>query len=173
MTVARTPTPNSWQAVVFYNDAMVVNGPVWYALARVKPLRALTINGRRMRAVYVSPATNDGSAFMQHVVLIWSACGHSYGVGFHAVDGSDKALALDVELARGIRLVGPAATARASGRQLKQDTLLRPRQLGLRHIAKGTSAGLATATIAVIVATPCRVRDLSSTFQSTRNYAFP
>jgi hypothetical protein len=89
------------------NDAKVVNGPGWYPSARVKPLRRLTINGWRMRAVYVPPATNDDSAFMYHVVLIWTVGGHTYGVGFHNMHGIPRTLALDKALAKGIRLIGP------------------------------------------------------------------
>lgn len=92
------------------NYAKVVNGPAWYPSARVRPLRWITINGSRVRAVYVPPATNEGSAFANHVVLIWTADGHTYGVGFHNVHGVRQTLALDVALVRGIRLVGPGAT---------------------------------------------------------------
>jgi hypothetical protein len=89
------------------NYAKVVNGPAWYPGARVRPLRWLRINRWRMRAVYVPPATNDGSAFAHHVVLIWTVGDHTYGVGFHNVGGLRKTLALDTELARGIKLVPP------------------------------------------------------------------
>jgi hypothetical protein len=60
-----------------------------------------------MRAVYVPPRTNDGSAFAHHVVLIWTVSGHTYGVGFHNVHGLRPTLDLDVALARGVRLVPP------------------------------------------------------------------
>jgi hypothetical protein len=86
--------------------ATLVNGPAWYPGARTTPLTWVTVDGRRMRAVLVPPATNDGSAFMHHVVLIWTAGGHTYGVGFHDVHGIRATLALDERLARGIRLVG-------------------------------------------------------------------
>jgi hypothetical protein len=89
------------------NDAKVVNGPGWYPAARVRPLRRLTINGWRMRAVYVPSATNAGSAVADHVVLIWAVDGHTYAVGFHNVDGLRRTLELDVALARAIELVGP------------------------------------------------------------------
>jgi hypothetical protein len=89
------------------NDAKVVNGPAWYPGARVRPLRSLTINGRRMRAVYVPAKSNAGSAFARHVVLIWTVGGHTYGVGFHNEDGLRKTLDLDTALARAVRLVGP------------------------------------------------------------------
>jgi hypothetical protein len=89
------------------NHAKLVNGPAWYPKARVRPLAWVTINGRRMRAVYAPRATNDGSAFQNHVVLIWTVRGHTYGVGFHNVDGIRQTLRLDKELVRGIELVGP------------------------------------------------------------------
>jgi hypothetical protein len=90
------------------SDAKVVNGPAWYPSARVRPLRSLTISGWRMRAVYVSPRTNEGSAFQRHVVLIWTVGGHTYGVGFHNVHGLRPTLDLGAALARGVRLVAPA-----------------------------------------------------------------
>jgi len=59
-----------------------------------------------MRSVYVPLATNDGSAFMNHVVLIWTDAGHTYGIGFHNTKGIHGTLLLDEELAKHIRLVG-------------------------------------------------------------------
>jgi hypothetical protein len=61
-----------------------------------------------MRAVYVPPRTNDGSAFARHVVLIWTVHGHTYGLGFHNEDGLRETLDLDVALAREVKLVAPA-----------------------------------------------------------------
>jgi hypothetical protein len=90
------------------SGAKVVNGPAWYPGARVRPLRSLTINGWRMRAVYVPVKTNAGSAFMRHVVLIWTVRGHTYGIGFHKVHGLGATLGLDAALARGVRLIAPA-----------------------------------------------------------------
>lgn len=87
------------------NDAKVVNGPAWYPGARVRLLERLTLNGWRMRAVYVPPQMNDGSAFSGHVVLIWTMGGHTYGIGFHRVDGLRATLELDKALVGGIRLV--------------------------------------------------------------------
>jgi hypothetical protein len=89
-------------------DAKVVNGPAWYPGARVRPLRSLTINGWRIRAVYAPVKTNAGSAFMRHVVLIWTVRGHTYGIGFHNVHGLGATLHLDAALARGVRLIKPA-----------------------------------------------------------------
>jgi hypothetical protein len=85
----------------------LVNGPAWYPGQRVRPLGWVEVNGRRMREIYVPPLTNDGSAFMHHVVLAWSIGRHTYGIGFHNTRGIPHALAMDEELARYIRLVGP------------------------------------------------------------------
>jgi hypothetical protein len=89
------------------NDAKVVNGPAWYPGARVRLLSRVTINSWRMRAVFVPPATNDGSAFADHVVLVWTVGEHTYGVGFHDITGLHQTLLLDEQLANHIRLVGP------------------------------------------------------------------
>jgi hypothetical protein len=89
------------------NYAKVVNGPAWNPQARVRPLGWVQIKGWRMRSVYVPPATNDGSAFMHHVVLIWNDGGHTYGIGFHDVRGIHRTLLLDEELARHVKLVRP------------------------------------------------------------------
>jgi hypothetical protein len=90
------------------SGAKVVNGPAWYPGAQVRSLRSLTINGWRMRAVYVPVKTNAGSAFMRHVVLIWTVRGHTYGIGFHKVHSLGATLDLDAALARGVRLIAPA-----------------------------------------------------------------
>jgi hypothetical protein len=89
------------------NYAKVVNGPAWYPKARVKPLAWVTINGWRMRAVFAPQATNDGSSFSHHVVLIWTVGERTYGVGFHDVTNIRDTLLRDEELARSIKLVAP------------------------------------------------------------------
>jgi hypothetical protein len=89
------------------NYAKVVNGPGWYPRARVQPIAWVSIKGWRMRAVYVPPATNDGSAFAHHVVLIWTVGHHTYGFGFHNLHGRRETLLLDEELARHLILVRP------------------------------------------------------------------
>jgi len=100
LVITASPTP-------LRNDAKLVNGPAWYPAARVKPLSWLTINGWRTRAVFVPQATNDGSAFAHHVVLIRTVRQHTYGVGFHDVRGIQPTLTLDEQLAKTIQLVGP------------------------------------------------------------------
>lgn len=87
------------------DDAKLVNGPAWQSSMRVEPVTRVTINGWRMHAVFVPPATNEGSAFMQHVVLIWTVGTHTYGVGFHDVRGIQATLRRDEELTKSVRLV--------------------------------------------------------------------
>jgi len=58
-----------------------------------------------MRAVFAPAATNDGSAFANHVVLIWTVGAHTYAIGFHAFIGIARALELDKEVAAYVRLV--------------------------------------------------------------------
>jgi hypothetical protein len=87
--------------------ARLVNGPAWYPGAAVRTLGQVTIGGRRMRVVHAPAATNAGSAFADHVVLIWTAAGHTYGVGFHDVDGLSATRRLTEALARGLDLVEP------------------------------------------------------------------
>jgi hypothetical protein len=89
--------------------ARVVNGPAWYPRARVRPLDWVTVGGQRMRAVYAPRSTNGGSAFSDHVVLIWTTGGHTYGIGFHNVEGIRETLELDEGLAGGIELVRGAS----------------------------------------------------------------
>ncbi|MDX6534615.1 MAG: hypothetical protein QOF68_2359, partial [Gaiellales bacterium] len=52
----------------------------------------MTINDWRVRAVYASQRTNAGSAFANHVVLIWTVGRHTYGVGFHNDQGIPETL---------------------------------------------------------------------------------
>ena len=87
------------------NYAKLVNGPAWSPSARVRPIASVTIRGRRMRAVFVPP-TND-SAFIHHVVLIWTVGRHTYGIGFHDITTVRETLLLDEELAQHIELVRP------------------------------------------------------------------
>lgn len=90
-----------------HNYAKVVNGPAWSPAQRVKPLALLNIKDWRVRAVFVPDATNEGSAFMHHVVFIWTVGHHTYGVGFHDVRGVEQTLRLDRELVARIKLIGP------------------------------------------------------------------
>lgn len=53
-----------------------------------------------MRWYFVPPNLNEGSAFQQHLVLVWTTAGHTYAYGFHGVDTIADARALDLELVR-------------------------------------------------------------------------
>ncbi len=85
----------------------VVNGPIWRDICpcRVRPIRSLRINGWKIQAVFVPPAANEGSAFAGHVVMIWTVSGHTYGAGFHDLDGVRQTLRRDEELVRAMKLV--------------------------------------------------------------------
>ena len=82
-----------------------MNGPVWQPGQTVRSLGYRRVGHWRMKVVFVAPYTNDGSAFASHVVLIWTVGGHTYAVGFHDVSSIKQTLALDLTLARGIRLI--------------------------------------------------------------------
>jgi hypothetical protein len=60
-----------------------------------------------MHAVFVPEAQNEGSAFMDHVVLIWTTEGHTYGVGVRAPAGISRSLQLAKALAQQIELTKP------------------------------------------------------------------
>jgi hypothetical protein len=70
------------------------------------PARLGIRQGATVREVFVPTATDDGSAFADHLVLIWTVGGHTYGIGFHDLHGICATLGLDVALARDIELVG-------------------------------------------------------------------
>jgi hypothetical protein len=72
------------------NNAKLVNGPAWYPTARVRALGRVRVKRWLIQSVYVPPATNEGSAFMHHVVLIWSVGGHTYGIGSTTSKGSTE-----------------------------------------------------------------------------------
>jgi len=94
--------------------AKLVSGPSQGAVTRVLPLARVTINGWRLRAVYVPAAS---VAFGSHVVLIWTVARHTYGIGFHdheafaclcsSAEGRRQTLALDKEFVRYTELVSP------------------------------------------------------------------
>ena len=75
-----------------------------------------------MRWYFVPPNLNEGSAFQQHLVLVWTTAGHAYAYGFHVVDTIADARALDLELVRHLpqrttssRSAGAARDARSHG----------------------------------------------------------
>jgi hypothetical protein len=86
--------------------AEAVNGPVVSAGERPEVGGLITIDGRQRRWLFVDPKTNPGSAFMGHVVLVWTQAGHTYAIGFHAVTTLTAAAALDYQLVRRLQLVG-------------------------------------------------------------------
>ena len=87
--------------------AEAVNGPTVTPGDHPEVGGPITIDHRRMRWLFVNPQTNPGSAFMGHVVLVWTEAGHTYAVGFHAVTSLTAAAALDYQLVRRLQLVRP------------------------------------------------------------------
>ena len=60
-----------------------------------------------MHAVYADPATNEGSMFSGHLVLVRTTRGHTYALGFH-LDGSRREThILDETVARSVSFVAP------------------------------------------------------------------
>jgi hypothetical protein len=87
--------------------AKVINGPWWSRRNRVRSIGWVTVHGWHMRSVYVPAASNDRSAFGNHVALVWTVGDHSYAFGFHDLHGIRHTLLLDEALARHVTLVGP------------------------------------------------------------------
>jgi hypothetical protein len=54
----------------------MISGPGWYPGASEIRLGIVHAGGWTMRAVYADPATNDGSIFSDHLVLVWTTGGH-------------------------------------------------------------------------------------------------
>lgn len=86
--------------------AHAVDGPAWSPPERVRSLAWVTSGKWRMRAVYVSPNTNE-SAFVNHIALVWTVGSHTYAVGFHDYTGTRATLDLDRRVARWLTLVTP------------------------------------------------------------------
>jgi hypothetical protein len=85
----------------------MINGPGWYPGASVVPLGIVEVGGWKMREVYADPATNDGSAFSGHIVLVWTAGGHTYAIGFHKAGSRRETRMLNDAVAGSVTLVSP------------------------------------------------------------------
>ena len=93
---------------VVSNPVQAIDGPgKLLPSARVKSLGVAKVGGITMHWYFVAPNLNYESAFQQHLVLVWTASGHTYAYGFHVVDRLADARALDLELARHLVLVKP------------------------------------------------------------------
>ena len=85
----------------------MINGPGWYPGASEVRLGTVHAGGWTMRTVYADPATNEGSVFSGHLVLVWTTGGHTYALGFH-LDGSRRETqTLNETVARSVSLVAP------------------------------------------------------------------
>ena len=92
---------------VVRNPTRAIDGPGPLHRAHVQPRGTTTIAGHEMRWYYVSPKTNDGSAYMHHLVLVWTTSGHTYAYGFHLVTTIADTRALDRELVSHLSYVKP------------------------------------------------------------------
>jgi hypothetical protein len=63
-----------------------------------------------MHWYYVGPTANEHSAFTGHLVLVWTASGHTYAYGFHVLTTLADARKLDLELVRHLVTVHPRGT---------------------------------------------------------------
>jgi hypothetical protein len=105
--------PAGFQHLVVQGAPRVVRDPARAIGARARYLRArgiVRVGGSTMRWYYVSPGSNDLSAFAHHLVLVWSASGHTYAYGFHVVTTLADARKLDLELVRHLVVVYPRAS---------------------------------------------------------------
>lgn len=92
---------------VVRDPARAIDGPAMFPGSRVQARGELRVGGNAMRWYYVAPKTNIGSAFMHHLVLVWTLSGHTYAYGFHVVDTFAEAHAMDVELVQHLLYVHP------------------------------------------------------------------
>jgi hypothetical protein len=83
----------------------MINGPGWYPGASVAPLGIVHVGGWTMREVYADPATNEGSIFADHIVLVWTTGGHTYAIGFHLSGSRGETKTLNEAVARSVSLV--------------------------------------------------------------------
>ena len=87
---------------------LIANGPGWASLGRPHTVRALgwiSIGGRRMRWIVVTPDTG-GSAMAGHLMLVWATRSHTHALGFHILWGIPVARALDLAVASHLVMVG-------------------------------------------------------------------
>lgn len=92
---------------VVRDPARAIDGPAMFPGSRVRPEGVTTIGGRTMHWYFVPPASNIGSIFAHHLVLVWTRSGHTYAYGFHVVTTFAEARALDLELMRHLVIVTP------------------------------------------------------------------
>jgi len=85
----------------------MINGPGWYPGTRVVLLGKVHVGAWTMREVYADPATNEGSAFSDHLTLVWTSEEHTYALGFHLTGSRRETRALNRSVARTVSLVPP------------------------------------------------------------------
>lgn len=125
---------------VVRNPARAIDGPGMFRGSRVQArgrFRARAIHGR---LYYVPPKTNDGSAFMGHLVMVWTAGDHTYAYGFHVVATLTEARALDLEIRQTPR--SRQIVMRTSTRSLVPSRSERPGAAVPRSKSRSPSGGI-------------------------------
>jgi hypothetical protein len=92
---------------VVSSPARAIDGPGMVPGSHVRPRGKVGVAGKVMHWYFVPPATNEGSAYAGHLVLVWNADGHTYAYGFHVLETFAIARALDLELVRHLFTVRP------------------------------------------------------------------
>jgi hypothetical protein len=92
---------------IIRDPARAIDGPAMAPGSRVQGLGVVRIGRETMHWYFVPPNLNIGSAFMDHLVLVWNASGHTYAYGFHVIDTLAEARALDLALVRHLTMVPP------------------------------------------------------------------
>jgi hypothetical protein len=85
----------------------MINGAGWYPGASEIRLGTVHAGGWTMREVYANPATNAGSIFSDHLVLVWTTGGHTYALGFHLARSRRQTQILNEAVANSVSLVSP------------------------------------------------------------------
>ena len=71
------------------------------------PLGKVHIGEWTRREVYADPATNEGSAFSDHLTLVWTTGGAASALGFHLTGSRQETRALNRSVARSVFLIPP------------------------------------------------------------------
>jgi hypothetical protein len=92
---------------IIRDPARAIDGPAMLPGSRVQGQGDIRVGRDIMRWYFVPPNLNVGSAFMDHLVLVWNASGHTYAYGFHVVSTLAEARALDLALVRHFTMILP------------------------------------------------------------------
>jgi hypothetical protein len=98
---------------IIRNPAAAIQGSIRLPglSTRVTPEGPVRVLGRLMHFYLVPPNQDGGDAFRGHLVLVWTASGHTYAYGFHELGQTFAvARALDLELVHHLVAVYPRSS---------------------------------------------------------------